>query len=158
MIVYHASTFIIENPDINHSREYLDFGKGFYLTTIFEQAEKYAMRFIRRGHKAYINEYQLDDNLPGYKKKTFERYDKEWLEYVGACRKGYEHTAYDVISGGIADDKVFNTVDLFFAGEINIEDALKRLIFEQPNHQICVLNQNVLCSHLHFLRAIEVKL
>ena len=42
MKVYHASSVIVENPDTIHSREYLDFGQGFYITTIREQAEKYA--------------------------------------------------------------------------------------------------------------------
>lgn len=125
MILYHASTVIVDQPDVLHSREYLDFGKGFYLTTILGQAEKYALRFIRRRKKAFINEYFLDDNLSGFNVKTFSRYDEEWLEYVGACRLGKEHQAFDMISGGIADDKVFNTVDLYFAGEMGKEDALK---------------------------------
>ena len=34
--LYHASTSIIENPDVLHSREKLDFGKGFYLTAVRE--------------------------------------------------------------------------------------------------------------------------
>ena len=46
--LYHSSTEIVEHPDTLHSRDYLDFGKGFYLTTIREQAEKYALRFKRR--------------------------------------------------------------------------------------------------------------
>lgn len=39
MIVYHGTTEIIKVPDIKHSKRYLDFGKGFYLTT-FEEQEK----------------------------------------------------------------------------------------------------------------------
>lgn len=156
MILYHASPFIIEQPDIMHSREHLDFGKGFYLTTLRVQAEKYAMRFIRRGQKAYINEYRLDDDLSGYQTKIFERYDEAWLEYVGKCRKGTIHCEYDVVSGGIADDKVFNTIDLYLAGEMNKEEALKRLSYERPNHQICILNQDVILCHLQFLRAVEI--
>ena len=39
MILYHASSQIIEQPDILHSREHLDFGKGFYLTHLKGQAE-----------------------------------------------------------------------------------------------------------------------
>lgn len=42
MRLYHASTSIIEKPDVLHSRDKLDFGKGFYLTTIREQAVRYA--------------------------------------------------------------------------------------------------------------------
>lgn len=156
MILYHASPFIIEQPDVSFSRKHLDFGKGFYLTAIREQAEKYAMRFVRRGKRAYINEYRLDDEMPDCHTKVFEKYDEEWLQYVGACRKGNECETYDVVSGGIADDKVFNTVDLYFAGEMSKEDALGRLAFEHPNHQVCILNQGVILRHLHFLRAVEV--
>lgn len=55
MTVYHASNFIIESPDIYHSRDLLDFGKGFYLTSLIEQAKKYAQRFLFQGDKAYLN-------------------------------------------------------------------------------------------------------
>ena len=63
---------------------------------------------------------------------------------------------YDIVSGGIADDKVFNTIDLYFAGEMSKEDALGRLAFEYPNHQICILNQNVILHHLKFKKATEI--
>ena len=39
MIVYHGSYCIVDKPDIRYSREALDFGKGFYLTNIKEQAK-----------------------------------------------------------------------------------------------------------------------
>lgn len=55
MIVYHASKIIIKSPDIYHSRDLLDFGKGFYLTSLAEQAKKYAQRFLFQGEKAYLN-------------------------------------------------------------------------------------------------------
>lgn len=36
MKLYHTSTIIVDKPDVYHSREHLDFGKGFYLTTLYE--------------------------------------------------------------------------------------------------------------------------
>ncbi len=33
MIVYHGGVYIIQNPEVKFLRNYLDFGKGFYLTT-----------------------------------------------------------------------------------------------------------------------------
>lgn len=48
MKLYHASPFVIKQPDVYHSREHLDFGKGFYLTSLYDQAYKYAMRFLLR--------------------------------------------------------------------------------------------------------------
>ena len=38
MMVYHGSTEIIKQPDIFHSYRLLDFGQGFYVTTVKEQA------------------------------------------------------------------------------------------------------------------------
>ncbi len=32
VFVYHGSTEIIKNPDVVHSKKYLDFGRGFYIT------------------------------------------------------------------------------------------------------------------------------
>lgn len=52
MRVYHASMVRVEHPDVFHSRKFLDFGQGFYITTLREQAIKYAQRFLRRGKEA----------------------------------------------------------------------------------------------------------
>jgi len=42
MIVYHGSNVIVEHPDNLHSQEHLDFGMGFYTTTVQLQAERWA--------------------------------------------------------------------------------------------------------------------
>ena len=34
MEVYHASMVRVERPDVYHSRKFLDFGQGFYVTTL----------------------------------------------------------------------------------------------------------------------------
>ena len=158
MTVYHASNFIIESPDIYHSRDLLDFGKGFYLTSLIEQAKKYAQRFLYQGDKAYLNHYNLDENLDNkFNIKEFGDYNEEWLDFVTLCRLGKLSSKYDMITGGIAHDKVFNTVDLYFSGNISKEEALKRLKFIHPNHQICILNQELINKHLHFLKSDEIK-
>lgn len=157
MKLYHASKCVIESPDVYHSRDLLDFGKGFYLTSLSEQAKKYALRFTFLGERAYLNQYILDEDLSMYKVKRFQSYDEEWLDFVSLCRIGKQTEIYDVVSGGIADDKVFNTIDLYFSGNISKEEALKRLTFIHPNHQICILNQEVIDKHLHFIRANEIK-
>ncbi len=138
MKLFHASPAIVECPDVFHSREHLDFGKGFYLTALYEQARKYAERFIFHKGYAYINTYVLDGELTGFTTKKFDKYDVEWLDFVGKCRKGIRQQAFDIVEGGIANDKVFNTLDLYFAGNMSREDALVRLAFEYPNHQRCV--------------------
>ena len=112
MILYHTSTVEIKRPDVVHSRPRLDFGKGFYLTPLQQQAERYGQRFIRQGEPAIMNVYRFDEDLSDFSCKVFEAYDGEWLDFVAACRKGLPHEIFDVIEGGVADDKVFDTVDL----------------------------------------------
>ena len=38
MILYHGSNMAIDGIDLNRCRPYKDFGRGFYLTDIREQA------------------------------------------------------------------------------------------------------------------------
>lgn len=157
MLIYHASPQIVKSPDINHSREKLDFGKGFYATILMSQAISYGQRFTLRGESAYLNVYNL--NLPNkYIIKSFDRYDEEWLDFVLSCRRGKsDYLQYDIIMGGIANDKVFNTLDLYFSQMITKEEALKRLIFEKPNQQICFTKQNVIDESITFIKYSEIR-
>ena len=41
MIVYHGSSEKIEKPDVKFSKKYLDFGRGFYLTSFEKENEKW---------------------------------------------------------------------------------------------------------------------
>lgn len=144
MLVYHSSDKCFSNPDVVHSREALDFGKGFYVTRLMEQAVKYAKRFLRAGEDAYMHifEYTVDSEL---KIKLFESYDEEWLDFVCSCRKGNElYKQYDIIEGGVANDKVFQTVDLYMAGIYNKEQALQNLVYEMPNNQLCFITQKAI--------------
>lgn len=89
MIVYHGSTEMIKVPDIEHSKKYLDFGKGFYVTTYQEQAKKWAVRkSMRQGKTAIVNVYNMENNWEKYRVLSFEKENEKWLEFVCACRKG----------------------------------------------------------------------
>ena len=82
MKLYHSSTIKVEHPDLDHSRDYLDFGKGFYLTSLREQAVSYAERYLLRGRTAVMNEYEVPENLIELNVKVFETYDEEWLDFI----------------------------------------------------------------------------
>lgn len=60
MLVYHGSYCEIVNPDIKYSRNKLDFGKGFYVTPIEEQAISWVSRFKRLGRAGIVNVYEFD--------------------------------------------------------------------------------------------------
>ena len=67
MILFHGTTEIIEKPNVSFSKSYLDFGKGFYLTTYQKQAEKWALRkALRKQKSAIVNVYELSDDLEKY--------------------------------------------------------------------------------------------
>lgn len=157
MILYHTSTQAIVHPDVTHSRLHLDFGQGFYLTALKEQAQRYGERFLRRNEPAVVNVFEFDDEVAPFSRKRFEKYDGEWLDYVSACRKGEQHIQYDLIEGGIADDNVFNTIDLYFAGIYTREQALDQLRFKEPNHQVCITSQLLIDEHLHYIESETIK-
>ena len=85
--VYHAGTERVDAPDCNRGRVNLDFGQGFYLTDIYDQAYKFALSKSRdRKLPAIINTYILDRKsiISESKAKIFEKYDEEWLEFIVA--------------------------------------------------------------------------
>lgn len=144
MILYHTSTIEIRQPDTLHSRNELDFGKGFYLTTLQEQAIKYGERYLRRKRPAILNTYEFSYNSTDWNIKIFDSYNREWLDFISKCRDGRDDSEYDMVVGGIADDEVFSTLEDYFLGKIDAEKALGKLMFHKPNNQFCIRNQKML--------------
>ena len=151
MKVYHASSVTVEHPDTEHSRSFLDFGPGFYVTTLEQQAIEYGQRFLRRGREAWLNVYELSDNLEGWQVLSFDAYDESWLDFVSECRAGRTQGDWDIVRGGIANDKVFRTLDLYFSGDIGKQDALRRLVYEKPNYQLCFRTQQAIDQCLTYV-------
>jgi len=58
--LFHGSYLSIEKPDISFSRDNVDFGRGFYTTPIWEQAESWAKRFKRKHGQSVISSYEID--------------------------------------------------------------------------------------------------
>ena len=150
MILYHGSYLEIEKPDLVHSRDNVDFGIGFYTTPIYEQAVKWCGKFKRRGESGIVSKYEFDmESLEKWNVLEFDSYSEEWLDFILNCRSGKDVTNYDIVIGGVANDKVFNTVELYFEGLIDKKEALNRLRYEKPNLQICFRTESVL-EYLRF--------
>lgn len=110
MKVYHGSTLVVRNPLAGAGRENLDFGKGFYVTDIYVQAERWASVIsLRRPEKApMVNVYELDAekiSLSGYKWLRFDGYDNDWLDFIVNSRLGKQPwLGCDIVEGGIAKE------------------------------------------------------
>ncbi|MCL1903287.1 MAG: DUF3990 domain-containing protein [Oscillospiraceae bacterium] len=152
MVLYHGSYLAVETPDISYSREKVDFGKGFYTTPIKEQAVRWSVRFKRKKGKSIVSVYEIDELelFQTSKILKFETYSDEWLDFILACRRGQNTSNYDVVIGGVANDKVFDTIELFFENLIDKKEAIERLRYEEPNFQYCFRTQSVIDKYLKF--------
>ena len=75
------------------------------------------------------------------------------MDFVFECRRGHDKFNYEIVAGGVANDKVFDTVELYFEGIISKKDAIGRLAFEKPNFQICLRTQKAIDEYLVFERS-----
>ena len=157
MILYHGSFIVIKKPDLSYSREKTDFGKGFYLTPIKSQAESWAKRFRKDQGLAVVSSYtflhKANEKLPAnIKVLEFDYHSQEWLEFVTACRLGLaSDIQWDLIIGGVANDKVFDTIQLYFDNIISADEAIGRLRYNKPNHQYCFKVQSLIDQYLCYV-------
>ena len=151
MILYHGSYLDIPTPDLTHSRANVDFGRGFYTTPIYEQAVKWCEKFKRRGKDGIVSRYRFDERAyQELEALIFDSYSEDWLDFILSCRTGNDSSNYDIVVGGVANDKVFNTVELYFDHLIDKAEALRRLRYEKPNLQICFRTPKALDEYLHY--------
>lgn len=162
--LFHGSYVPVQTPFVKLGRKNVDFGQGFYLTKLRQQAESWARTIAeRKGRNArpILSTFTLDDDAVkagAYNVKTFKYYDLEWLEYVVDCRRGgVLQQQFDLVEGGVANDNVIDTVEDYENGIITAEQALGQLRYKAVNHQICILSQEIADRHLSFISSEELK-
>lgn len=160
--VYHGSNIVVDKPLVGIGRKNLDFGEGFYVTSLLSQAEEWARNKARYYMQAegIVSQYSFDIEaaMSIYSFHKFERYDSEWLNFIVNNRQGGDNwSKWDIIEGGVANDRVIDTVENYMAGLIDEERALGLLAQHQPNHQICIVKQVVVDKFLHFIDSNQVR-
>lgn len=162
--LFHGSTVEVSAPLVNLGREGVDFGRGFYLTRLETQASSWARTVAerRKYNTPVLNSYEFDigaaKEQAGSRYKVFDSYNLEWLEYVIDCRRGgFLQDNFDVVEGGVANDKVIDTVEDYEKGIITAEQALGQLAYKEVNHQIAILSQAVIDSCLTFKRSFRLQ-
>lgn len=160
--LYHGSYIEVSTPFVGLGRKKVDFGQGFYLTNLHDQAISWAETIAERKGRystPIVSVFELDfDTVKTiYRVKTFKAYDLEWLEYVIDCRRGGDmQKLYDIVEGGVANDNVIDTVEDFENGIITAEQALGQLKYKKVNHQVCILNQEIIDKHLVFISSEKI--
>jgi len=153
MIVYHGSNIEIKKIDLVKSKIGLDFGRGFYVTGLREQAEIWAMkRSANEGGEAIVSGFEFRETAflnPYYKTIRFEGYTNEWLDFILINRRNETDVQvhdYDIVEGPLADDDVVIRVRDFEKNEISREDLLEELKFKSVTHQVCFCTEKSLDS------------
>lgn len=143
MTLYHGSNTNIEKIELGLCSPDKDFGKGFYLTDIEEQALLMAKRRTRIAGVGtpIVSEYTFDESLLNgleLNVKIFDRPSQEWALFVMANREasqtGYQHE-YDIVIGPIADDGVAYQLERYARGMITIETLVEELTYRKLNRQ-----------------------
>ncbi len=161
MILYHGSTDLVGSPEIRKGEVFLDFGAGFYTTTSYEQAERWARIKMRRNNVATgfvsVYEFDLDKALEELQIKRFESADEEWLNFVVRNRRGDNSDSQaDMHIGPVADDNVYQSIRLFETGAYDAEYTVKKLKTEVLHDQWAFHTEKIL-EYLTFVECKEIK-
>ncbi len=132
MKLYHGSNMEIKEPKIIKSKRLLDFGTGFYLTSDFEQAKKWAVRTANRREEGspIISVFHIvDGELKNLEILTFETANKDWLQYISANRTDkMMEDLYDIVIGPVANDQAIRTINNYLKGYFTEDIAIQLLL------------------------------
>ncbi len=132
MILYHGSNVTVKEPKIMKSKRLLDFGTGFYLTSDYNQAKKWAVRTTSRREEGVptISVFSIiESDLKNLELLTFDSANKEWLKYVAMNRTDQSaQDSYDIVIGPVANDQAIRTVNNYLKGYFTEDIAIQLLL------------------------------
>ena len=150
MRLYHGSNIVIDSINLAMCRPYKDFGKGFYLTDIKEQAEKMAIRVSKiYGGSPIVNTFEIQDDfreIDDIKVKNFGlETTEEWAKFVMNNRNRLftnekdilcnKDNKYDIVIGPVADDNMALLFRQYENEIIDFETLLKGMIYKKTSSQ-----------------------
>ena len=150
MKLYHGSNTKIESINLAMCRPYKDFGTGFYLTDIKEQANGMAVRVSKiYGGTPILNVFDIQDEfrtLRDIKIKDFgERTTEEWVIFVMNNRNRFfgdiknelcnHDNKYDIVIGPVADDNMALLFRQYDNEMIDFSTLMKGMIYKKTSSQ-----------------------
>ena len=144
MILYHGSNVKVTEIDLTKCRPYKDFGQGFYLTDIREQATQMAQRVVKLyGGRPWVSAFNFDEaalTQGDIKSLAFDAPCKDWALFVLNNRNRRFKTIndalcnqdnkYDIVTGPVANDDIAYLFRTFASGLIDIEALVRGLEYK----------------------------
>lgn len=161
-LLFHGTNTLFSQIDLNKAKATSDFGGGFYLTNILEQAVEWAGKRRRIQfdgnlsaweyfRSAYVLKYELlFDELKKYNMnvKVFDGYDREWLDTILLGRRHLDIndreienvsnllSEYDIIAGPMADNNLNIKLNKYARHPYDREILLQEIKMIKENYQI----------------------
>ena len=150
MQLYHGSNTNIINIQLSVCRPYKDFGKGFYLTDIKEQALNMAKRVVRLyGGAPFVNVYEFNASCLNDLALRIKRFEpvptEDWAEFIMNNRnRHFKETSdplcnldnkYDIVIGPVANDDISALFRQFTDGLISKEILVQNLTYRELTKQ-----------------------
>jgi hypothetical protein len=128
----------VSKPSIDYTKRTVDFGRGFYVTSVKIQAERWAWgKAKRHGGFRVVNTYDL--NLSELNVKRFNGVSEAWVDFVILNRTNRNAISkYDVIIGEVADDQVYDAIQLYLVGIFDKHRLIQELRMKGKNNQLCL--------------------
>jgi len=164
MILFHGSNLEVSRIDLLKCGKYKDFGQGFYLTSIKQQAIDWAKKVTRRFEtgKAVLNIYEFDNNVNDLNYIVFTEPNKEWASFIMNNRNkdftnhedrlSNQDNKYDFVHGLVANDDISAILETFLLGILPMTELSQALIYKNLNDQYSFHSIKAL-SHLKFLES-----
>ena len=164
MTLYHGSNVDIQKIELSKCRPNKDFGKGFYLTSIKEQAERMALCVSKMyGRTPFVNIYSFNEKVLIWSDpqcdgaenvRIFEKPSEEWAKFV-ITNRNYKRietvegdnnfdSRYDIVCGPIANDDLALLFRQFSDGLISVETLVNEMEFKKLTDQYSFYTEKAL--------------
>lgn len=176
-LLYHGSYTLVSDIDLSFCKPGLDFGKGFYLTSSYNQARSFVRSSVRKAinlkrvpatfrlSDGVINVYRFHANS-ALTTHFFQSADSDWLHFVAANRNSFlfpdlirKMNDLDIIGGKIANDNTARTLVLYIDGAYGTpgdpetdSTVIRMLLPNRLENQFCFRSPDAIAS-LEFVRS-----
>lgn len=177
ILLYHGSYTAVPEIDLSKCNSGLDFGRGFYVTTSYDQALSFVPNSVKRNIRAgnIPNDFDVNDGQisvykfhadPKLRIEFFPDANLDWLHFVAANRNRelFQElfnalNSYDIVGGKIADDNTSRVLTGYVTGlfgtpgsEIADSFAIQSLLPNRLKDQFCFRTEASVKS-LEFIRS-----